>query len=92
MRLEVADGTAEGVGREKAPQAGGVIASEGVVEAGISGPVGGFGVALAAGEFVAGRAGGGLQAPRIGNLLTVRGEVGIVAKLARRLARATDGW
>ena len=62
----------------------GVVAGEGVVEAG-------FGIAFVAGEFVVGRAGGGLQSSRVGDFLAIRCEVGIVAKLAGGLAGAAAG-
>src|ERR1700674_604582 len=84
MRLQVADGAAERVRREEAAEARGVVAGEGIVEAC-------FGVAFVAGEFVVRRAGGSLQPLSVGNFLTVWREVGIITKLARRLAGAAAG-
>ena len=75
MGLEVAEGAAEGVGGEEAGEAGGVIAGKGVIETR-------FRVALVASEFVAGRAGGGLQARHLRgceDFLTIRSVVLIVA-------------
>ena len=55
MRLETANVAWHRIGGQETGEAGRVVAGEGVVEAG-------FGVAFVAREFVAGRAGGGLQA------------------------------
>ena len=79
--LEASDGAAEGVGGEEAAQSGGIVAGKGIVEAG-------FGIAFVTGEFVAGRAGGGLQPSCVGNFLAVGSEVSVVAELAGRLVRA----
>src|SRR5437667_8346136 len=84
MGLKVADRAGEGIGGEEASEAGRVVAGEGVVEAG-------FGVALVAGEFVAGRASGGLQARHLGggeHFLAVGSVVLVVAELAGDLAGA----
>src|SRR6266851_7040766 len=82
--LEVADESAEGVGGEEAAEVGGVVAGEGVVQAG-------FWVALVAGEFVVGRAGGGLQPSGVRDFLAIRSEIGVVAKLAGGLTGPAAG-
>jgi len=85
--LEVANRAAERIGGEEATEAGGVIASEGVVKAG-------FGVTLVTGEFVIWRAGCGLQARHLGcgeNFLAVGSVVLVVAKLTGSLAWAVAG-
>ena len=68
-----------------------VVAGEGVVDAGIGLAVCGFRVALVASEFVAGWAGGSLQASRVGNFLAVRRKVCVVAKQAGGLACTAAG-
>jgi len=54
MGLEVAGGAADRIGREEAAEARGVVAGEGVVQAG-------FGIVFISGETVVGRAGGGKE-------------------------------
>jgi len=82
--LGVANGAAETVRGEETAKTGRIEAGEGVVKSS-------FGVALVTGEFVAGRAGGGLQARGERNLPAVRSEVGVITELAGSLTGAAAG-